>query len=1010
MLDQLSNINKLGADFNNAFIENNSDAIFSFKAKEPVSVHLKPEVIKNNMLNNYFLNYCNTAFLNRNINFSTLGRLPCVKEYLALLNSNIDKGLDVFINNNFKLKDFEHVIYLANNAQRHLITNIIGEVENGVLKTIWVQSKDATLFKKLEEEKYFLELKANADFGNTNYDTFSFRLLVPMPLTLNQNEQLQYLHNNLQIEQASKFMLARNGYKTQKEIVGVKYNALPKDNKENNYNILKTIVNNNYLVNNFIFNEIHIDNKKLLFNISVKAKIINNKLYKIYGVVKDITKEQYEKNKNIELASIVNNIYDAIFTCDATFKIISFNAAAEITFGINANEAIGTDVFNFVPKQILFNKKNNATINIAPKIKWEFEHLYKHPVDNRILTLLTTINKNENNGSYILISKDFTEQKAVDSKLIESDKRFKTLADQTPAMIWVSDEVNKGIYYNNTALVFLGNSLNEQLNLNWSSFVHHDDVIACIKTVETAIANKQPFEMEYRLLKHDGLYYWVIDKGVPRFLDNGTFIGYSGICIDINERKKVEDKLHESELRFRELADSAPVMIWLTDENDNAIYYNKGWLDITKRTLKEELKKPWLQKVHGDDYERVNNIYSNAVKNKIAFNIEYRLKTKNGLYKWILDKGSPRYLKDGAFVGYVGVCIEIQDLKATEEKLQKINQRYRLLNEATNEAIWDANLKTKITTWGVGYKRLFGYSNTEVTHEFFMSKVHPDDTTILINSFKQDNKFKTKNIIEIEYRFLKSNGNYAMVRDIGYVLVDNHGEPYRIIGSKKDITNEKNLEQKLAQAEYERQISINKAIIDGQERENIKMGLELHDNINQILSSAQLYLDVAMKEMDTQNMVKKSHGYIKDAITEIRKLSKSLHPSSIVDINLVDAIKDLIFDYEALNTFTIAFNADKYTTPTTIPNLNLNIYRIVQEQISNIIKHAKTNTITINLSTVDNFLLLDIIDFGIGFNITQKRNGIGFNNINNRASAFKGDVKIVSEVGKGCTLAVKIPI
>ncbi|HMJ23940.1 MAG TPA: ATP-binding protein, partial [Terriglobales bacterium] len=138
---------------------------------------------------------------------------------------------------------------------------------------------------------------------------------------------------------------------------------------------------------------------------------------------------------------------------------------------------------------------------------------------------------------------------------------------------------------------------------------------------------------------------------------------------DVTERKKrAEAVLHESEERFRTVADTAPVMIWVSGPDKGRTFFNASWLAFTGRTMQQELGDGWSQKVHPDDLARCLDIYSSSFDARHSFQMEYRLRRADGEYRWLLDNGVPRFEPDGGFAGYIGSCIDITDLQRTHEE------------------------------------------------------------------------------------------------------------------------------------------------------------------------------------------------------------------------------------------------------------------------------------------------------------------------------------------------------
>jgi PAS domain S-box-containing protein len=155
----------------------------------------------------------------------------------------------------------------------------------------------------------------------------------------------------------------------------------------------------------------------------------------------------------------------------------------------------------------------------------------------------------------------------------------------------------------------------------------------------------------------------------------GKSAGFSEIARDITDRKRTEQVLRESEDRFRLVANSAPMLIWMAGTDKLCTFFNEAWLSFTGRSLEDEVGEGWVSGVHPDDMQRCLDLYTTSFDARVDFQMEYRLKRFDREYRWIVDYGVPRFESDGTFCGYIGSCVDITERKAAAESLQNLAGR-----------------------------------------------------------------------------------------------------------------------------------------------------------------------------------------------------------------------------------------------------------------------------------------------------------------------------------------------
>ncbi|HEY5407074.1 MAG TPA: PAS domain-containing protein [Ginsengibacter sp.] len=397
----------------------------------------------------------------------------------------------------------------------------------------------------------------------------------------------------------------------------------------------------------------------------------------------------------------------------------------------------------------------------------------------------------------------------------------------------------------------------------------------------------------------------------------------------------------------------------------------------------------------------------------------YMFKCYDGSLAATKSRASVVRNKNGEATHLIGSTLDITRLDELEKKLKEQNSIrnenndiFQLAAKLSYDGIWDWNLLTNEFFLGEGFEEIFGDTANDKGKMSFdwSSHLHPEDKET-VEKGMGDAIASSATYWNQAYRFVKADGSTANVFCRANIIRDPGGKALRMIGVVHDLSKQTVIEEKLEREIKLKEMQIVEAMKEAKENERSEIGKELHDNVNQLLGASKLYIDMAKKGgEDSELYLSRSSEYTLTAIEEIRKLTKGLTSATIEKLGLYESIENIARDTMEVNKVKISLAQGSFRENSVNEKFKLNVFRIVQEGLNNILKHANATEVTISLTQNKKSIILSISDNGVGFDPANKGKGIGMGNIINRAELYNGNANFISQPGKGCLLTVTFPV
>jgi len=736
------------------------------------------------------------------------------------------------------------------------------------------------------------------------------------------------------------------------------------------------------------------------------------------------TKEKAAAHESARI--ILDNLPDAVVLVDKALTLVSFNHCAKerARQHLKKNIHAGMPLIELVPparwpalstiiKDVLSGKSRVTESHSLSR--YEGEKIYEN-------SFSPARDKSGEIVGILIRSVDITPHKNAERAMQEAEERWQFAFEASNQAAWDWNmQTNEVIYSSSYKKLygFLGDDLKNELS-EWQNRIHPEDKGRIEKAVEEHTQSDNPYyETTYRIQLKNGDYKWIMARGKLLSKDEeGKPLRMIGTHTDLTQTMQTKAEIRKMNERFHYATKASSQALWEWDAQTGEAYVSPSFTEMFGWDVDENKHfDQWHQYIHPNDQKETIETYYHTLRhtNESIWQATYRFLRADGSYVFVSDKAYILRNKKNEAIKVIGATLDVTALKKTEAELLKSNERYNIVIKATNELLWEWDLKTgEVYRHKEGIKKVYGLEDNSLvkTVALWMERIHPDDVGMVrqvMQSVMEGGEHMQT--FEIEYRFQTGDGRYNDILGRGILLKDENGQPVRMIGSEQNISLRKRLERELLQNELEMKKRINQATVDSQEQERSEIGRELHDNINQVLTTTKLYLELAAANDEVaEELLKKSCVNIGNVIHEIRQLSRSLMDPTLGDLGIVDSINDLVGNLNFTKKVRITLDIEEAIENTLDKNQKLTIFRILQESLNNVVKHAGANFVTVSIGYNNDNIYLQVKDDGIGFLPESVKKGAGLKNITNRVYLINGHFAIESTPGNGSTVKINFPI
>jgi PAS domain S-box-containing protein len=613
------------------------------------------------------------------------------------------------------------------------------------------------------------------------------------------------------------------------------------------------------------------------------------------------------------------------------------------------------------------------------------------------------------------VSIDIEDRKQAEEALKESQRRLEEAQRIAHVGHWDRDLETGLITWSDEIYRILGLLIQEgdSLRTEWLDVVHPEDRRRLSLAIEELERGIQRLDVEFRIVRPNGEVRFLHSQGDVIRDERGRPLRRFGTAQDITERRSVEDELKKEKEILEKIFDNIPVMIGFVGADGRVKMVNPEWERTIGWTLKE------LEEQNVDIFTEAypDPSYRQEILDFVAAAtgewVDLKIRVRDGR---VIDAAcAVVHLSDGT---KVAIAQDITERKEAEQRLKHSETQLAEAQRLANVGGWDWDLRSNTVTWSEELYRIFGLPTGQIkVAGDAMSFIHPEDRDLVRST--RESAVRNKKSYSFHYRVLRPDGEERIVHSRGSVLCDNHGEPIRVFGATQDVTELKRAEEKL-KATTAQLRALSASLQSAREAEGTRIAREIHDELGGALTSLKWDLesfDKVISESNDPTLFQALHAKVETmlrlsdtTISAVRRISSELRPSVLDDLGLAAAIEWQAQQFQA-RTGIICHCELSVTNVDLDREQSTAVFRILQEALTNVLRHAQATRIDIAIREEAGEFVLTVSDNGKGITEDDKSRlqSLGLLGMRERAHLIGGEIDITGVEAQGTVVTVRVP-